>query len=300
MAEENSGATGLFDRLRYHERGYTDVEAAIAQAVIGDPARALREPIELFAQRVGVSSGSVVRFARLMGFSGYRAFKFALAAERGNDLEPTQGGGSGAMESQLEAHARAIQFAARTLDPALFRLAAEVLAAARAIDVIGVGAASATARAAEFQLTIAGFWCRRMDDPNEGAAAASFLGPHGALLAISHSGRTRATVDAARRARASGASVVAVCSAERSPLAASSTHVLAVEASQTRYAADELPFRAAHLAIVQALAQAAFEATPPELRVSRRAAWASARFDLRYGETTAVIRSSSDSQTLTK
>ena len=298
MTEETSEGPGLLDRLRYHERGYTEVEGAIAQALIGDPARAIREPIEALAKRAGVSTGSIVRFARLMGFPGFRAFKYALAAE-GAPPGPGEESHLGGMELALEAHARAIQFAARTLDPAVFRLAAEVLGAATAIDVVGVGAASATARAAEFQFTIAGFRCRRIDDPGEAAAAASFLGPQGALLAVSHSGRTRATVDAARRARASGACVVAVCSSSRSALAASATHVLAVEATQTRYASDELPFRAAHLAIVQALAREAFEATDPELRATRRATWAAARFDLRYGETPGPNRSSSDLETLT-
>ncbi|MBK7127390.1 MAG: SIS domain-containing protein [Dehalococcoidia bacterium] len=119
------------------------------------------------------------------------------------------------------------------------------------------------------------------------------------MLAISHSGRTRATVDAAHRARGSGACVIAVCSAARSPLATVATHVLAVESSQTRYATDELPFRAAHLAIVQALAREAFESTAPDLRASRRGAWAAARFDLRYSDDPGVMRSSSDRETLT-
>ncbi|MBK9612396.1 MurR/RpiR family transcriptional regulator [Candidatus Amarobacter glycogenicus] len=297
MAEATSKAQGLLDRLRYHERGYTEVEAAIARALISDPARAIREPIELLAKRANVSSGSVVRFARLMGYPGFRALKFALAAE--GSAEPATASTSSQMELLLEAHARAIQFAARTLDPAAFRIAAEVLAGAGSIDIVGVGAASATARAAKFQFTIAGFRCRRIDDPSEGAAAASFLGPQGALLAISHSGRTRATVDAAHRARGSGACVIAVCSAARSPLATVATHVLAVESSQTRYATDELPFRAAHLAIVQALAREAFESTAPDLRASRRGAWAAARFDLRYSDDPGVMRSSSDRETLT-
>ncbi|MBK7127391.1 MAG: MurR/RpiR family transcriptional regulator [Dehalococcoidia bacterium] len=179
MAEATSKAQGLLDRLRYHERGYTEVEAAIARALISDPARAIREPIELLAKRANVSSGSVVRFARLMGYPGFRALKFALAAE--GSAEPATASTSSQMELLLEAHARAIQFAARTLDPAAFRIAAEVLAGAGSIDIVGVGAASATARRG-VPFTIAGFRCRRIDDPSEGAAAASFLGPQGRCL----------------------------------------------------------------------------------------------------------------------
>lgn len=299
MTEQTSDGARLLDRLRYHERGYTEVEAAIASALLGDPARAIAEPIGLFANRAGVSAGSVVRFARLMGFPGYRAFKYALAAQP-REEEAAAEAQSSRPAALLESQARAIQFAAQSLNQAIFQLAAEVLCTARAIDVVGVGAASATARAAEFQFTTSGLHCRRIEDPGEAAAAAAFLGPQGVLLAISHSGRTRATVDAAERARASGACVIVVCSAPRSPLAARATHLLAIEASRTRYGEDELPFRAAHLAMVQALATTAAEALDPGDRGARRATWASARFEMRYGvDSSRDVRSSTDPETLT-
>lgn len=297
MVEESSFEP-LLDRLRYHERGYTAVEAAIASALIGDPERAVGEPIESFATRVGVSTGSVVRFSRLMGFSGYRALKYGLVA-RGKPLEQPPATGMAAL---LERHVRAVQFAVQSIDFATFQLAAEVLSAAAAIDIVGVGASSATARAAEFLLTIAGLRCRRLEDPGEAAAAAGFLGRSGVLVAISHSGRTRATADAARRARESGATVIAVCSGDRSPLANSATHLLLIDAARTRYASDESAFRTAHLALVQVLAQAAGDALDPADLSRRRTTWASARFGLRYegADQPAQELSPNDNRTLTK
>jgi len=283
MAEQTSERATLLDRLRYHERGYTEVEAAIASTVLGDTERAIVEPIGALASRAGVSTGSVVRFARVMGFPGYRAFKYALASQHPPEA-PSNLGEPSAAVALLESQARAVQLAAQTIDGDSLRLAAEVLSAASGIDIVGVGAASATARAAEFQLTVAGLRCRRIEDPSEAAAAAAFLGPMGALLAISHSGRTRAMVDAAARARQARAAVIAVCSAPRSPLARKATHLLAVDASRTRYGDDELPFRAAHLAIVQALTVAVVDSLDPDQRSSRKATWASARFEMRYAE----------------
>lgn len=297
---EETSTPQLMDRLRYHERGYTAVEEAIASALVGDPARALSESIETFARRIGVSAGSVVRFSRLMGFPGYRALKYAIAAQA---VPPVLEIGTkrGNLRSVLDAHARAVQFAASSVSVSEFQLAAELLSAATDIDIVGVGASSATARSAEFLLTTAGLRCRRMEDPNEGAAAAAFLGGRGVLLCVSHSGRTKATVDAARRARTAGASVIAVCSASRSPLVEVATHALVVEASQTRYANDEGLFRTAHLAIVQALVEAAGSALEPDDLGVRRSRWASGRFDLRYDRASVEAgHSSADSQTLTR
>ncbi len=296
---EETSTYSLMDKLRYHERGYTAVEAAIASALIGDPARAVQEPIEEFARRIGVSAGSVVRFSRLMGFPGYRALKYALARQADSpatEVPPQRGD----LSSFLDGHARAVQFAATSVSTSEFRLAAELLSAASEIDIVGVGASSATARAAEFLLTTAGLRCRRLEDPHEGAAAAAFLGDRGVLLCVSHSGRTKATVDAAGRARTGGASVIAICSFARSPLVETATHSLVVEASRTRYAADEARFRTAHLAIVHALVEAAGKALEPHDLGLRRSRWASGRFDLRYDRPeTGDDRSSFDSQTLT-
>jgi RpiR family transcriptional regulator, carbohydrate utilization regulator len=278
----------MLDRIRYHERGYTAVEEAIARAVLADPKRAIAESIEKFADRVGVSAGSVVRFAQLFGFPGYRAFKYELSAALGTAAISGVGGG------RFEHSIQALQFADRTLDAGALRSAGEIIALSRRVEILGVGAASACARALEFALTIRGAPARRIADPREAAAASGFLGRGEALIAISHSGRTRDTVDGARRARATGATVVVITSSPRSPLGKLANVLLGIDASATRYGTLEFPFRIVHLAIAQALGDAVDEALSKEERGARTAIWASARFDLRYGDVQAVNRTANE------
>ena len=297
MSEGTSGP-GILDRIRYHERGYSAVEEAIARAIIADPRGVIAEPIEAFAARIGVSAGSVVRFARTLGFPGYRALKYELASVAGMPGSLSRLPGE---KGLFEAEIRALQFASQSLDISAVATAGEMLVAARRVELAGAGAASATARALEFQLTILGLACRRLEDPREAAAAAGFLRRGDVLVAISHSGRTRDTVDAARRAHTSGAGIIVITSMPGSPLGRLGSVVLSVDASGTRYARDERPFRVVHLAVVQLLGAAVERALTPEERGHRNATWASARFSMRYGDQDGgPIRSSDVPQPLTE
>src|SRR5690242_17075381 len=74
---------GILDRIRYRPTGANQIEARIALAILEDPERVTRESITSFAQRVSVSPGSVVRFAKLVGTSGYQDLKVALAEASG-------------------------------------------------------------------------------------------------------------------------------------------------------------------------------------------------------------------------
>ncbi len=281
VAEETS-TQPLLERVRYNERGYSAVEEAIARAIVSDPRSVTGSTIDAFAGRIGVSAGSVVRFAKQFGFHGYRDLRLALAAEAGGLPQEQRSRPRAQVQELLEMQVRAVRLAAESVVVADFDTAADLIVSARSVDVVGVGAARATAQAALFQLSILGVHCRALDDPSEAAAAAGFLGRGDLLLAVSHSGRTREIVDAAQRARAGGAAVVAVTSSPRSPLATSATIVLGVDSARTRYGSDEAPFRVAHLAIVQALCAEVRLRLPPSDLARRQARWAEARFAMRY------------------
>lgn len=281
MVEETS-VQGLLERIRYNERGYSAVEGAIARAIVSDPRSATGASIDAFAAVVGVSAGSVVRFAKRLGLSGYRDLRLALAGEVAAGASSRQGEWSHPLQQTLEMQVRALRLAMETVDPAAFDTAADLLRSSGGIDIVGVGAARSAAQSALFELSTLGLRCRLLADPSEAAAAAGFLGSGDALLAVSHSGRTREVVDAARRARAGGASVVAVTSSPRSPLAKSATATLAIDAGKTRYGGDEMPFRVAHVGMVLALARALAGRMDPSELARRQARWAEARFQMRY------------------
>ena len=56
-------------------------EAKVAAAVLQAPQQALSCSVAQLAQFAGVSPPTVVRFCRALGYSGFRAFKLALAQD---------------------------------------------------------------------------------------------------------------------------------------------------------------------------------------------------------------------------
>jgi DNA-binding MurR/RpiR family transcriptional regulator len=273
---------GILSRVRYRPTGFNPVEARIAAAVLEDPTRVARESIVSFARRVSVSTGSVVRFSKLLGLSGYYDLKLAIAAETALERTATQDqAGVSRFRACLDEQIRAISLAIEEIDPTSIDEAAFVLARAQRIDIAATGASTAVAQSLLFPLTLMGLHVRLLGDASEQGAAAAFLGEGDCMIAISVSGRTRPIVDAASRAAAAGASVIALTCNARSPLLKHAAIQLVVDAQKGKFEA-EWPMRTALVAVARALITYLTQHLPQDELNQRRSTWSSARFGLRY------------------
>lgn len=70
----------LLDRIRMELGQFSAAEQAVAQLVLKDPSGFQKMPVTELAKRAGVSSPSVVRFCRSLGYEGLSDFKLKLAA----------------------------------------------------------------------------------------------------------------------------------------------------------------------------------------------------------------------------
>lgn len=274
---------GILARIRYRPSAQSTIEARIAAAILEDPDRVARESIVSFARRTSVSTGSVVRFAKLVGLEGYQDLRLALAAagkEVTNGASAVRTPGSrfaGYMDEQV----RAMMFAIHEIAPDDVERAASLLAHAHHIDIVATGSSAAIGHSILFGLTLLGLHVRFLGDSVEQAASAGFLGPADALIAISFSGRTRTIVDAAARAAQSEATVVALTCNQRSPLITSAAVPLVVDAARGKFTA-EWPLRTALMAVSRALVMSVADHIAPSDLNRLRARWTSGRFGLRY------------------
>ena len=60
----------------------TDVEKKLADYIISNFDIAINSSVQALAKKADVSPAAVVRFARQMGFEGYKAFRLFLVANR--------------------------------------------------------------------------------------------------------------------------------------------------------------------------------------------------------------------------
>ncbi|CAK7284933.1 MurR/RpiR family transcriptional regulator [Streptomyces sp. RM1] len=258
--EQNSatgGTTGtgsLPARVRARLPELRETEARVARVVLDQGAALVHLSVSDVAALAGTASSTVVRTCQRLGFRGFQELKIEAARHTAPPPPPpVDEPAAHALAATLHASRDALDGVAATLDPAALTAAAEALHSASRVVVVAAGLSGAVALDAAYRLRALGCTVDAPPDPLTAQLAAAQLPPDGVLLAISHTGATRTTVDAARRARQAGATVVTVTSYARSPLSETSGHVLVAGGQDLVFGLETSASRIAHLAAVDAL-----------------------------------------------
>lgn len=254
--DENSIAADrhLVAHVRAHLSELRDTEARVAQVIIDRGAELVHLSVSDVAALAHTAPSSVVRACQRLGFRGYQEVKIAAArlapqAGRSRDHDPA----ARALTDTVRAAREALDGLAATLPAERLRDAARILHAASHVLVVGAGLSGAVAADAAYRVRALGSIVDSPADPITAQLAAGQLPASAVCLAISHTGGTRSTVDAARRARRAGADVIAITSYARSPLSDTSTCTLVAGGQDLVFGLETVASRLAHLVVVDAL-----------------------------------------------
>src|SRR5260370_18971783 len=72
---------GPLHHLRQNLSAFSPAERQIGAYVLEHPRQVLRLPTDQLAREIGVSQGTLSNFSQALGYSGFKAFRLALAAE---------------------------------------------------------------------------------------------------------------------------------------------------------------------------------------------------------------------------
>ncbi|MFE2156015.1 MurR/RpiR family transcriptional regulator [Streptomyces lavendulae] len=252
--EIHSVKGGLAAHIRAHLSELRDTEARVAQVVLDKGAELVHLSVSDVATLAGTAPSSVVRACQRLGFRGYQELKIAAARqapapEPSRDRDPA----ARALTDTVRAAREALDGVVATVSPDQLREAAGMIDAAHRVLVVGAGLSGAVALDTAYRLRALGCAVDAPADPLTAQLAASQLTPADVCLAISHTGATRSTVDAARRARQAGAPVVALTSYARSPLTESSNRTLVAGGQDLVFGLETVASRLAHLTVIDAL-----------------------------------------------
>jgi len=212
-------------RLADVYRELPDAQRAIADLLMGDPLLGALWGIESMAERAQVSVGSVMRFAKRLGYKGFSEFRDALreaCTARSGEAEldqlevPTDMLGTlGEVVRRDEGNlTRMIQ----AVDHSLLEAAAKVLVEADHRVILGRGVGHVMGQIFAFYLTQAGVPCIAAL-PSDFSNQVANLRPKDLLVVISFSPYSRETVDAAIFAKQNGVPILAFSDRKDSPLA---------------------------------------------------------------------------------
>ncbi len=234
-------------------------ELKVADVVLADPNASIRSSIATLARTADVSEPTVNRFCRSLDCSGFPDFKLRVAQSLASGT-PYVNSNVELSDSVkdfsvkiFEMTMSALEDAKSNLDFDIIGRAVDALAGARRIEFYGLGASASVALDAQHKFF-------RLNTPvvaytdvmmQRMSAAAASRGD--AVVIISYTGRTIATVDAAKLAREAGATVIGITMPD-SPLAAHCSLVISVETAEDTDVYTPAVSRLVHLTIIDVLA----------------------------------------------
>ena len=248
-------------KIRQHYSMLTPAERKVAAYVMARPDQVITLAISQMAERCGVAPSAVVRFCKSVGVGGFAELKLSLASELGgqrkDDQIPAVVDGNDTEHVVRKVFCSGMQTLRDTLellDFGTIESMADALVNAKRIFTFGIGTSSVIANDAQYRLSQLGLWATAYTDVLMMNVAASNLGEGDVVLAISHSGRTKAVVDAVRRAKAGGAFTMAITSFQDSPLYRDCDKAAFVFADEANYPVEAVSARVAHTCLLDSLA----------------------------------------------
>lgn len=249
------------------EANYASLRASekkTADYILENPEAAAGMGLSCLAQKAGVSQPTVVRFAKALGFKGYKEFQHCLLAQspagRGSTIPHAMYGYEVAREEERRNIPAGITAAViamleenlKSLSADAYEKAVDSLLQAEKIEVYGVENSHTACSDLCTKLTYLGLNCRYFTDTYLQRISAENLKPTDAAVGISYSGSSRDTVDTLKAAKKQGAVTIALTNFRDSPLSKYADYVLCSSQKQFFYG-DAIFSRTTQLAVVDML-----------------------------------------------
>ncbi|MET7388548.1 MurR/RpiR family transcriptional regulator [Streptomyces sp. NPDC005529] len=258
----------------------------VAQALVGDPAGCAGLTVTTLARLVGTSEATVVRTARILGYSGYRELRVALAglaAYQESGRAPAVTSDIAVDDPIADVVAKLARDEQQTLAETaacmdIRQLGRAVAAASRArrIDVYGIGASCLVGQDLAQKLLRIGLIAHAHTDPHLAVTNAVQLRQRDVAIAITDSGSTEDVIEPLRTAFERGATTIAITGNPVGPVARYADHVLTTTTtreSELRPAA--MSSRTGQLLVIDCLfvgiAQRTYKTAAPALAASYEA-----------------------------
>lgn len=236
-------------------------DRTVIAAITADPQRLTNSTVTDLAANAGTSQSSVVRACQRLGFKGFQDAKIAVVKDLSrhqSSIEHPPGidrttPADQVITSVFSHSGRSLTEASATLDARALSRAATRLGQARYTVVIGNGTSAASAHDCAYRLSTLGKLAHHPTDAYSQHLAAAQLKPTDCCIAVSHTGATHETLQAAQAAKETGAFIIAITSFLHSPLTAVADTSLVAGAPEQAFRQTATASRLAHLSIVDAL-----------------------------------------------
>lgn len=245
-------------RIRSHYNALRPIQKRLADYINANREALPVLDLKQLARGARVSSATVTRFCRTIGFAGFHEFKIAAAQELASvplvfeDFDPDDNDES-RISKVFAAYIQSLIDTRAIVSISNLMEVADRINRARQVSVFGIGSSGLIAAAASHRFALLGVPCQAHTDPYEQVIAASLLTGDDVAIGISHSGTSRITVDTIRLARKREAFTVAITNHANSPLARVASLSLLTSLREQKVHVATLTSRVAQLTLIDCL-----------------------------------------------
>lgn len=251
--------------------GLRKSERKVAQYVLNHQQEVIHLRVIDLANRAEVSEPTVIRFCRAIGCQGFQDFKLALAQQLAStpsfgqvavtDEDSTADFSKkvfdGAIDTLLEVR--------NSLDIDRIHQAVTAIAASQRVEFFGFGASGAVATDAYHKFFRLQLFAAAHSDHHFQNMSASSMKEGDVVVAISHSGRTKALLDALELAKEARATVISICPQDTLVAELADIPIL-VNVQEDIEIYTPLRSRIAHLVVIDVLAIGVAQKKGPGLK----------------------------------
>lgn len=230
----------------------------IADYILEDTTDKKSLTIQGLADAVGVSTATVSRFVKRIGFNSYRDFSLSLAVpnQRSNtffgEIE-THDNTEQIVQKVFNGAHNAIDATFEMIDPQFWHTAADWLIAARRVGLFGIGGSSIVALNGYHKLLRTPLDVEQHPDYDVQLMQSVRMRKEDVAIVISHSGRNKDTLKITRQLKANNVKIIAITAFPNSMLASLADLVLASSAEEVNMRSESMSSLVAQITIMDSL-----------------------------------------------
>lgn len=254
-SRENPENIEYLARIRTNYEQLTNLEKKVADYLMNNDTHAFEETINVIAVRVGVSTATITRFCRKLGFKGFNELQFYVERELLSPIGET--GQIDRNDSVKVLKQKMFGFNKRVIDDTMMVLddgevekAIDVIAKARKVNLYGEGGSGSAVKTAYNLFLQIGLPCEAFGDVFHEVMSAALMKKNDVALGISFSGSSLNTVEALRVAREQGATTICITGIVSSPITKQADIALYISSKESIYLSDLSAARISELCVV--------------------------------------------------
>ncbi len=241
-------------------KSLTATEQRIASYILENPMEVISMTISHLAEKCGSAPSAVNRMCKSIGVDGFAKLKIELAVNLAKSSSPTKLPSFGKDKNPKTIFTHVFNSGIETLKNTLemldfecVRAIADKISKAPRTLIFGVGTSSVIASDAAYRFSQLGIEAYAYSDILQMNVMARNMKKGELAIGISHSGNTKAVVEAVRHAKSTGADTVALSSFSENFLCREADKSIVVFADEENYPIEAVSARVAHMCIIDAL-----------------------------------------------